>query len=84
MTRFLIKDFGQEAVVFDSASGDTHYLSPLAYMIFKTSHEQPGMTYHQTPHTLALALDVEPDEQLERLANEAVNSLKHIGLLKIK
>ena len=84
MARFLIKDFGQEAVVFDSASGDTHYLSPLAYTLFKTSHDQPGMTYHELPKALALALDVEPDDQLKRLADEAVNSLKQIGLLEIK
>lgn len=84
MARFLIKDFGLEAVVFDSASGDTHYLSPLAYALFKTSHDQPGLTYHELRKALALALDVELDEQLKRLANEAVNSLKHIDLLEIK
>lgn len=30
-TRFRIAMFEAEAVLFDSLSGDTHYLSPLAY-----------------------------------------------------
>jgi PqqD family protein of HPr-rel-A system len=33
--RFQLKQYDSEAVVFDSASGDTHYLAPLALALFK-------------------------------------------------
>jgi PqqD family protein of HPr-rel-A system len=33
--RFQLKQYGSEAVVFDTASGDTHYLAPLALALFK-------------------------------------------------
>lgn len=80
MARFLIKCFKPEAVVFDSASGDTHYLSPLAYTLFTTS-QQPGMTCQDIPTALALALQVEPDAHFMQLADEAICSLQRIGLL---
>jgi PqqD family protein of HPr-rel-A system len=33
--RFQLKQYDSEAVVFDTASGDTHYLAPLAFALFK-------------------------------------------------
>lgn len=33
--RFQLKQYDSEAVVFDTASGDTHYLAPLALALFK-------------------------------------------------
>jgi PqqD family protein of HPr-rel-A system len=33
--RFHLKQYDSEAVVFDTASGDTHYLAPLALALFK-------------------------------------------------
>lgn len=33
--RFQLKQYDSEAVVFDAASGDTHYLGPLALALFK-------------------------------------------------
>lgn len=33
--RFHLKQYASEAVVFDTASGDTHYLAPLALALFK-------------------------------------------------
>lgn len=80
MTRFLIKSFETEAIVFDSASGDTHYLSPLAYTLLTTS-QQPGMTYQDIPTALALALQIEPDAHFMQLADEAICSLQRLGLL---
>lgn len=79
MVRFQIKCFEQEAVVFDTASGDTHYLSPLAYAIYTISREQPGMSA-QDIH-IALQRSYEVDSRFEHLADEALDSLRHIGLL---
>lgn len=81
MARFLIKRFDAEAVVFDSLSGDTHYLSPLAYTLLTTSHAKPGMTYQDISTALAVSMNVEPDSEFGPLADEAILSLQRIGLL---
>lgn len=79
--RFQIKCFEQEAVVFDTASGDTHYLSPLAYAIYTTSRNQPGMSAQDIHIQLQTSFEVEADSSFEQLANEALYSLRQIGLL---
>lgn len=79
MARFLIKPFDAEAVVFDSASGDTHYLSPLAYQLLTTSQALSRLTYQEISR--ALTLDIESDGDIESRIDEAIQSLQHIGLL---
>lgn len=80
MVRFQIKCFEQEAVVFDTASGDTHYLSPLAYAIY-TASQAPSVSAQDIHIHLRSVFDVENDTHFEQLADEALNSLRHIGLL---
>lgn len=79
LSRFLIKPFDAEAVVYDSASGDTHYLSPLAYQLLTTSQALSGFTYQDISNTMALTL--EPRNNIESRIDEAILSLQHIGLL---
>lgn len=79
MARFLIKSFDAEAVVFDAASGDTHYLSPLAYALL--SHTQSGLVFQDIPAALARAMEVEHDLEFDQRASEAIDSLQRIGLL---
>lgn len=79
MARFQIKCFEQEAVVFDTASGDTHYLSPFAYAIYITSLEQPGMSAQDVYIKLKKTFEV--DNRFEQLADEALSGLRHIGLM---
>lgn len=79
MTRFLIKSFDNEAVVFDVASGDTHYLSPLAYTLL--THIQAGMAARDIPSALAIAMQIEQDVEFDQLADEAIDTLQRIGLL---
>lgn len=79
MVRFHIKNFDQEAVVFDTASGDTHYLSPLAYAIYTTSLKQPGLSAQDIHFQLQTSFEVETD--FEQLTDEALLSLHRIGLL---
>lgn len=78
MARFLIKPFDAEAVVFDSASGDTHYLSSLAYQLLTMSQAPSGFTYQDISKTWAL---VEPHSDTESRIDEAIQSLQYIGLL---
>lgn len=79
MARFLIKPFDTEAVVFDSASGDTHYLSPLAYQLLTMSQASSKLTYEEIAN--ALALDSGQRGDFEARIDEAILSLQHIGLL---
>lgn len=79
MARFLIKPFDAEAVVFDSASGDTHYLSPLAYRLLTSSQASTSLTHQEI--SKFLAMDIEPDSDIESQIDEAIQSLQHIGLL---
>ena len=79
MARFLIKPFDTEAVVFDSASGDTHYLSPLAYQLLTTSQSPSTLTYQEI--SKALTSDIESDGDIESRIDEAIQRLQHIGLL---
>lgn len=79
MARFLIKPFDTEAVVFDSASGDTHYLSPLAYRLLTSYQAPPSLTYQEISEILAL--DMESDSDISSRMDEAIQSLQHIGLL---
>lgn len=79
MARFLIKSFDAEAVVFDAISGDTHYLSPLAYTLL--CHTQSGMDSQDIPAALAMALNVEHDIEFDRSTSEVIDSLQRIGLL---
>lgn len=79
MARFLIKTFDAEAVVFDTASGDTHYLSPLAYTLL--NHMQSGMNSQEIPIALADIMNIDHDIAFDRLAGEAIDSLQRIGLL---
>jgi PqqD family protein of HPr-rel-A system len=79
---WLLRTWGEEAVVFDTASGDTHYLKPLTLALYQTCREHPGFSsaaiFEAVAQRLSLALT--PDFSL--LADEALTSLRQIGLLE--
>lgn len=79
--RFLIKCFKTEAVVFDTASGDTHYLSRLAYTLLTTRQTHPDSSYQDISKAVAVSLDMEPSGDFRLLVDEAILSLQNIGLL---
>ena len=67
--------------MFDTASGDTHYLSPLAYKLLDTSQRLPGSTYRDIAAALAHQLNITENE-FGQLIDEARVSLQRIGLLE--
>lgn len=81
MSRFQIKNFEPEAVVFDTASGDTHYLTPLAVVLFELIQSRPGMTPADIQTGLAAQLSLPPDPRFTQITEEAISSLRRIGLL---
>lgn len=83
MTRFQIKSFEQEAVVFDTASGDTHYLAPFNMALFQLVQSSPGMALDDMHRALASRLALEPGPDLVHQMDQALASLRRIGLLEI-
>ncbi|MGV8991624.1 MAG: HPr-rel-A system PqqD family peptide chaperone [Thiobacillus sp.] len=81
MPRFQIKTFEPEAVVFDTASGDTHYLTPLALALFHLIQNQPGMTAADIETSLAARLSLQTGPHFTQMTDEAISSLRRIGLL---
>lgn len=78
----LLKSWGDEAVVYDVASGDTHYLKPLTLALYQTCREHPGRTSTEIAAALATRLGVADTPQLRELADETLDSLRKIGLLE--
>jgi len=77
-----MKTYGDEAVVFDAASGDTHYLKPLTLALYQTCRDHPGHTSPEVAATLATRLGVAKTPQFLELTDDTLNSLRKIGLLE--
>lgn len=78
----LLKSWEDEAVVYDAASGDTHYLKPLTLALYQTCRDHPGHSLAELADALALRLGVPGTPQLHELMEETLNSLRKIGLLE--
>jgi len=81
-SRLLLKSWGDEAVVYDTASGDTHYLKPLTLALYQVCHDRPGHTSAELAAELAARLSVENTPHLRELTEETLASLRKIGLLE--
>lgn len=79
--RFQIKEYDNEAVVFDTASGDTHLLAPLTLTVFDTVSRNPGLLGAELESRVAEQLALAVNAQLSRMVGEALASLHQIGLL---
>jgi PqqD family protein of HPr-rel-A system len=77
----LLKSWGDEAVVYDTASGDTHYLKPLTLALYQTCRDHPGYTSDEIASTLATRLGVANTPEFHELTADTLNSLRKIGLL---
>jgi len=82
LARFQIKSFEQEAVVFDTASGDTHYLAPFNVVLFQLVQSNPGMTLDEMHVGLASRLSLGVGPELAHQTDQALASLRLIGLLE--
>ncbi len=80
--RFLSKIWGDEAVVYDCDSGDTHYLKPLTLALHTTCREHPGYNAEQLTTALANRLNVADTPQFRELASDVLDQLHRIGLLQ--
>ena len=79
----LLKSWGDEAVVYDTASGDTHYLKPITLALYQACREHPGFTSSEIAAELATRLSVANTPQLRELTDETLTSLRKISLLEL-
>ena len=66
MARFRIKSFGDEAVVFDTASGDTHFLAPFTLTLFQLVQNNPGLPAHELEAVLMSEIELPGSTHLSR------------------
>ena len=78
----LLKNWGDEAVVYDAASGDTHYLKPLTLALYQICRNHPGYTSADLATALAERLRVAVTPAFLDLTEDTLASLRKIGLLE--
>jgi PqqD family protein of HPr-rel-A system len=79
--RFQLKQYDSEAVVFDTASGDTHYLSPLALALFQTCCARPRAPRDGIMSVLAEQHDIEPGLLSDALVDRTLDELRKLELV---
>jgi PqqD family protein of HPr-rel-A system len=78
----LLKRWGDEAVVYDARSGDTHYLPPLTFALYETCRAHPGYTADELATGVAARLNTAQTVEFLALVDDALASLRKIGLLQ--
>lgn len=79
--RFQLKQYDSEAVIFDTASGDTHYLAPLALTLFRLCSAFPGLPRDDLRSRLARHA-IEHDLPLDAQVDETLDGLRKVGLIR--
>ena len=79
---WLLRVWGDEAVAFDAASGDTHYLRPLTRVLFETCQAEPGLDAGVIAARTAASFGVDASPEFLDAVHEGIESLQRIGLLQ--
>ncbi len=79
---WLLRTWDDEAVAFDAASGDTHYLRPLTRVLFELCQAGPGLDAGLIGAHAAAALGVDLSPDFRNAVDEGLDSLRRIGLLQ--
>ena len=77
----LMKSWSNEAVIYDQASGDTHYLKPLTLALYETCCEHPGYTPAELAAALVRRIGVANTPDLLELTEDTLHHLRVINLL---
>lgn len=79
--RFHLRQYDSEAVVFDTASGDTHYLAPLALALFQFCRASPPPSREAVARLLAERHLIEPGWSADAQIEDTLEELVRIGLI---
>jgi PqqD family protein of HPr-rel-A system len=82
LARFKIKSFDNEAVVFDTASGDTHMLAPFTLSLFELIQSNSGMSAQEIESALMARFALSSSAHLTSLTQESLANLRQLGLLE--
>ena len=78
----LLKSWGDEGVVYDVASGDTHYLKPLTLALYRLCQDHPGYSATELAAALAARIGHPNTAEFQDLTEDTLLSLRKIGLLE--
>lgn len=78
---WLLRTWEDEAVAFDAASGDTHYLRPLTLALYEACRAEPGLDADTIAARAAASLDVDVTPDFLSAVREGLDGLRRIGLL---
>lgn len=76
-----MKIWEDEAVVYGTVSGDTHYLKPLTLALYQTCRDHPGYTSAEIAASMAIRLGMEDTPQFHEQTEDALANLRKIGQL---
>mgnify|MGYP001067297844 CR=1 FL=1 len=79
--RFSLVTFDDEAVVFDAASGDTHYLSPLSLALLRILQTDPALDPAALRERVSASYDIDPAMPLDPSIQDALGRLRATGIL---
>lgn len=79
---WLLQTWGEEAVAYDAASGDTHYLSPFTRALYEICRDHSGLTAADITPLLATQFPDLPEAELRDAIDQGLSSLSRIGLLQ--
>lgn len=79
---WLLRTWDDEAVAFDAASGDTHYLRPLTRTLFEACQTDPGLDLAVLATRAAASFGVDTSPEFLDAVREGIESLQRIGLLQ--
>jgi PqqD family protein of HPr-rel-A system len=83
--RFQLKQYGSEAVAFDTASGDTHYLAPLALALYQICRDCPEFSRDNARQLLEQRHAIDPGEPSpDAQIEETLAGLRRIGLIRLE
>jgi PqqD family protein of HPr-rel-A system len=78
---WLLRVWDDEAVAFDIASGDTHYLRPQTLALYQFCRTHPGLVAEEIAHAFALDSGATEDAGFVAEVHDGLDSLHRIGLL---
>lgn len=79
--RFQLKQYASEAVAYDTESGDTHFLAPLALALYQLFREHPGLPRDQARRLLAERHGLEAGPALDAEIDQTLAGLVRVGLV---
>jgi PqqD family protein of HPr-rel-A system len=79
--RFQLKQYDSEAVVFDTASGDTHYLAPLALALLQVCRKHPLLSRDEIVRLLAERHAIQLRGISDAQIDETLDGLRKIELI---